>query len=70
MNPGKLKVIYIIVFYLIFIPGDFSPNFTTTDTISIPVGAMYLHARTFCTLTDMTFIPMGVMYLHARRFCT
>ena len=36
----------------------------------ISVGAMYLHARTFCTLTDTTFIPMGALYLHARTFCT
>ena len=27
---------------------------TTTDTISIPAGAMHLHASTFCTLTDTT----------------
>ena len=36
----------------------------------VPMGAMYLHARTFFTLTDTTSIPMGVMYLHARMFCT
>ena len=39
-------------------------------TTFIPIGAMYLHARTFFTLTDNTSIPMGAMYLHARMFCT
>ena len=36
----------------------------------IPMGAMYLYARTFCTLAHMTSIPVGVMYLHARTFST
>ena len=36
----------------------------------IPLGSMYLHARTFFTLTDTTSICMGAMYLHARMFCT
>ena len=35
-----------------------------------PMGAMYLHARTFWTLAHTTSIPVGVMYLHARMFCT
>ena len=39
-------------------------------TTFIPMGAMYLHARTFFTRADTTSIPMGVMYLHARMFCT
>ena len=39
-------------------------------TILIPMGLMYLHARTFFTLADATSIPMGAMYLHARMFCT
>ena len=43
---------------------------TTTDTIPIPVGAMYLYTRTFCTLANITFIRMVVMYLHVRMFCT
>ena len=30
---------------------------TTTDTISIPMGEMYLHARMFCALS----IPMGAI---------
>ena len=34
----------------------------------IPVGAMYLHKRTFFILYDTTSIPMGAMYLHARMF--
>ena len=34
---------------------------TTTDTISIPVGEMYLHARMFCALTHMSSIPMGAI---------
>ena len=33
---------------------------TTSDTISIPVGAMYLHPRMFCPLAHMSSIPMGV----------
>ena len=44
------------------------PDFTTINTISIPMDAMYLHARTLYTIADTTFIPMGVMYLHARTF--
>ena len=39
-------------------------------TTFIPIGVMYLDARTFFTLTDTTSIPMSVMYLHARMFCT
>ena len=34
---------------------------TITDTISIPVGAMYLHARMFCALAHMSSIPMGAI---------
>ena len=37
---------------------------TTTDTISIPVGAMYLHATMFCALADMSSIPMGAINFH------
>ena len=33
----------------------------TTDTISIPVGEMYLHAKMFCTLTRMSSIPMDAI---------
>ena len=43
--------------------------FTLADTTSIPMGAMYLHARMFCTLVH-TSIPVCAMYLHARTFCT
>ena len=39
-------------------------------TTFIPMGAMYLHARMFCTLAHMSSIQMGAMYLHARMFCT
>ena len=35
-------------------------------TTFIPIGAIYLHARTFFTLADTTSIPVGAMYLHAR----
>ena len=57
---------------------------TTTYTISIPLGEMYLHARMFCALAHTSSIPMGAinfymqeqisiplgeMYLHARMFC-
>ena len=34
---------------------------TTTDTISIPVGEMYLHARMFCALAHKSSIPMGAI---------
>ena len=34
---------------------------TTTDTISIPVGEMYLHARMFCVLAHTSSIPMGAI---------
>ena len=34
---------------------------TTTDTISIPVGEMYLHARMFCALAHTFSIPMGAV---------
>ena len=34
---------------------------TITDTISIPVGAMYLHARMYCALAHMSSIPMGAI---------
>ena len=42
-----------------FLPGGVIC--TTTDTISIPVGEMYLHARMFCALAHMSSIPMGAM---------
>ena len=44
--------------------GSFLPmgmNCTTTNTICIPVGAMYLHARMSCELTHMSSIPMGAI---------
>ena len=34
---------------------------TTTDSISIPVGEMYLHARMCCALAHTSSIPMGVI---------
>ena len=34
---------------------------TTTDTISIPVGEMYLHVRMFCALAHTFYIPMGAI---------
>ena len=34
---------------------------TTTDTISIPMGEMYLHARMFCALAHMSSIPMDAI---------
>ena len=36
-------------------------HLSTTDTISIPVGAMYLHARIFCALAHTSSIPMGAI---------
>ena len=54
--------------------GKFLPagmTCTTTDTISIPVGKIYLHARMFCALAHTSSIPMGAInfymqegYLH------
>ena len=35
-----------------------------------PIGAMYLHAETFCKLTATISIPIGEMYLHAGMLCT
>ena len=43
---------------------------TTTNTIFIPVGVMYLHARMFSTLTDMISVPISAICSHARTFCT
>ena len=34
---------------------------TTTSTISIPVGEMYLHARMFCALAHTSSIPMSAI---------
>ena len=34
---------------------------TTTDTISIPMGEMYLHARKFCAFAHVSSIPMGAI---------
>ena len=70
MESWKMKLFKLSYFYVIQIHGDLSPDFTTINTISLPMDAMYLHARTFSTISDTTFIPMGVMYLHARMFCT
>ena len=36
----------------------------------IPMGAMYLHTRTFWTLAHTTSILVGAKYLHARTFWT
>ena len=37
---------------------------TTTDTISIPMGEMYFHARMFCALAHTSSIPMGAINFH------
>ena len=42
----------------------------TSETISIPLGAMNLPTGIFYTFIDTTSIPIGAMYLHARTFCT
>ena len=34
---------------------------TTSDTISIPICEMYLHARMFCALDHISSIPMGAI---------
>ena len=36
----------------------------------MPMGVMYLHARTFFTIADTTSIPIGAMYFYARLFWT
>ena len=44
--------------------GEFLPVgmiCTTTDTISIPAGEMYLHARMFCAFAHTSSIPMDAM---------
>ena len=43
---------------------------TTTDAISIPVGAMYVRARMFCALAHTSSIPMGArnFYMQERFF--
>ena len=43
--------------------------FTLADTTSIHMGAMYVHARMFCTRTHTFFIPIHV-FIHARTFFT
>ena len=43
---------------------------TTTDTISIPMGTMYLQTEMFCTLAKIISIPVSAMYLHVRTLCT
>ena len=43
----------------------------TTDTISIPVGEIYLHARMFCALAHTYSIPMGAIHFYIlERFFT
>ena len=42
-----------------FLPGGMIC--TSTDTISVPMGEMYLHARMFCALAHMSSIPMGAI---------
>ena len=34
---------------------------TTSDTISIPEGEMYLHARIFCALAHKSCVPMDAI---------
>ena len=43
---------------------------TTTNTISIPLGEMYLHVRMFCAFAHMSSIPMGAItfYMQERFF--
>ena len=60
------KGINILICYLW---GKFLPMgtiCTTTDTISIPVGEMYLHAKMFFTLANTYSIPMDAInfYIH------
>ena len=43
---------------------------TTTNTISIPVGEMYLHARMFCALSHVSYSHGYNTFLRARTFYT
>ena len=41
---------------------------TTTDTISIPMGLMYLHARMFCALAHTSSIPLGAINFYMQEY--
>ena len=41
---------------------------TTTDTISIPLGEMYLHARMFRALAHTSSIPIGAINFYMQEF--
>ena len=41
---------------------------TTTNIISIPVGAMYLHARMFRAFPHMSSIPMGAINFYLQEY--
>ena len=43
---------------------------TITDAISIPVGAIYLHARMFCALVHTSSIPMGAINFYINNVLT
>ena len=72
MSPGFITVQGHKYSYICNLWGKFLPVgmiCTTTDTISIPVGEMYLHARMFCTLAPYVFYYRGCnKFLHARTF--
>ena len=64
LSPGFITMQGHKYSYICNLCGKFLPVgmiCTTTDTISTPVGEMYLHARMFCTLTHMSSIPMGAI---------
>ena len=64
MSPGFItmhghKYSHICNLWGTFLPmGMICP---TTDTISIPLGEMYLHGRMFCALAHMSSITMGAI---------
>ena len=70
----KIKNMFLIANFINFCDGwvifTCKNVLYTRSYVSIHMGAMYLHERTFFTLADTTAIPMGVMFLHERMFCT
>ena len=64
MSPGFItmqghKYSHICNLWGKFLPGGMICS--TIDTISIPIGAIYLHARMFCALTRTSSIPIGAI---------
>ena len=56
---ARAQIFFICNLWSKFLPA--SMICATTDTISIPVGEMYLHEKMFCTLARTSSIPMGAV---------